>query len=235
MKLASMHVLKRVALGLVVAALSGAACLAWTIHRLTSVTEPEPGFVVGTRTALVVLDVQEEYTGSAARAPFPYANSEALIQRINALANHSAASDVAVVYVRQIYSDYLAQLVSLLFLGKRGWPASAGAELDRRLQLNANPVLDKPHADAFSSAQFRDFISSHQIGRLQLVGLDGAGCVDSTARSARARGLSVTVVQDAVASLEPDAALEKREDYAALGIKLESAQTLLTARAVATD
>ncbi len=224
-----MHILKRVAIVAALAVLSVGATLAFTIHRLTSVTEPEAGFVVGTRTALVVLDVQEEYTGSAARAPFPYANSEALIHRINALAKHSAASNVEVVYVRQIYSDKLAQLVSLLLLGKRGWPGSAGAQLDHRLSRSSDHVLDKPHADAFSSAEFRDFITTRQIGRLELVGLDGAGCVDSTARGARARGLRVTIVQDAVASLEPEAVAKKRQDYPALGIELESSQTLLSA------
>lgn len=202
--------------------------MALAIHRLTRVTEPEAGFMVGTRTALVVLDVQEEYTGSAARAPFPYAGNDALIERINALAKHSAATNVEVVYLKQVYSDALAQLVSLLFLGKRGWPGSAGTELDRRLVLSSDHVLDKPNSDAFSSAQFRDFITTRRIGRLELVGLDGAGCVDVTARSARARGMSVSVVQDAVASLEPNAVAEKRRDYAALGIELDSSQRLLS-------
>jgi nicotinamidase-related amidase len=107
--------------------------------------------------------------------------------------------------------------------------------LDHRLQPRSDHVLEKPHADAFSSPQFRDFITTRQIGRLQLVGLDGAGCVDATARGARAHGLSVTIVQDAVASLEPEAVAEKRQDYEALGIELESAQTLLSAHRIATD
>jgi nicotinamidase-related amidase len=203
--------------------------MAVAIHRLESVAEPEAGFVVGSRTALVVLDVQEEYTGSVARAPFPYADSEALIHRINTLAKHRAAAGVEVVYVRQLYSDDLAQLVSLLLLGKRGWPGSAGAELDHRLERSSEPVLEKPHADAFSSAQFRDFITTRQIGRLELVGLDGAGCVDTTARGARAHGLSVTIVQDAVVSLDLEAVAAKRQDYATLGIELTSMPTLLAA------
>jgi nicotinamidase-related amidase len=229
MRLPPLHILKRVAIVAAVAAASVGASLAVTMHRLTSVTDPEPGLVVGTRTALVVLDVQEEYTGHAARPPFPYADSETLIERINALTKHRAASNIEVVYVKQVYSDTLAQLVSLLLLGKRGWPGSAGAQLDPRLSRSSELVLEKPHADAFSSAQFRDFIVARQIGRLELVGLDGAGCIDVTARSAIARGLRVTIVQDAVASLEPDIVAQKRQDYPALGIELQSSQTLLSA------
>jgi nicotinamidase-related amidase len=229
MRLPPLHIVKRVAIVAAVAAASVGVSLAVTIHRLTSVTDPEPGFVVGTRTALVVLDVQEEYTGPTARAPFPYADSETLIERINALAKHRAASNLEVVYVKQVYSDTLAQFVSLLLLGKRGWPGSAGAQLDQRLSRSSELVLEKPRADAFSSAQFRDFIVARQIGRLELVGLDGAGCVDVTARSARARGLRVTIVQDAVVSLEPGVVAQKRQDYPALRIELESSQALLSA------
>lgn len=227
MRLPWVRGLKRVAMGAAAAALTVGAYLALAVHRLTSVTEPEAGLVVGTRTALVVLDVQEEYTGSVARAPFPYVGSEALIERINALAKHRAAANVDVVYIRQIYSDPTAQIVSLLLLGMRGWPGSAGAQLDHRLSPSSAPVLDKPYADAFSSASFRDFINTRHIGRLELVGLDGAGCIDATARGARARGLGVTVVQDAVASLDPDAVTEKRQDYAELGIELASSSALL--------
>src|SRR6478609_10021751 len=111
-----------------------ALALAWEIRKLDGVSAPEAGWSVGDQTALLVLDVQEEYTGSRARPPFPYPRAAELIARINGIARRSADSKAHVLYVRQVYSSWLARLVSTLFLGGRGKPGSPGAESDHRMQ-----------------------------------------------------------------------------------------------------
>ncbi|HYQ17579.1 MAG TPA: isochorismatase family protein, partial [Polyangiaceae bacterium] len=126
--------------------------LAWEIRGLDGVSAPAAASPVGEEIALLVLDVQEEYTGPAALPPFPYPRAGELIARINDIARRSAASKAHVLYVRQVYADPLARLVSTLFLGGRGRSGSAGAELDHRLQLASTDVIEKPAADAFSSA-----------------------------------------------------------------------------------
>lgn len=188
------------------------------VRRLDGVTTPESRSNPGTETALFVLDLQEEYTGPSALPPFPYAGSAELIERVNLLAKRSAESGVHVLYVRQVYSSKLSRLVSWLLLGKRGWPGSSGAELDQRLRLASDDIVDKPAADAFSSELVQEFVATHHVGKLWLVGLDGAGCIDRTARGARARGLSVSILDDAVVSLDAVKLRSLRSDYAAIGI-----------------
>ncbi len=211
-------------------AVSLALALAWEIRRLDGVVAPTTAFEGGTQTALLVLDVQEEYTGRAARPPFPYPASEQLIERINQIAQRSAQSGDHVLYVRQVYSSALARVVSRLLLGGRGRPGSAEAALDRRLRLASIHVADKPGADAFSSPAVRAFMTERHVGKLWLVGLDGAGCVDRTARGARARGISVSIFDDAVVSLDPAKVRALRADYAALEIELVSSAARLGSR-----
>jgi nicotinamidase-related amidase len=206
--------LKRAVVTGVVAFLLLVVALIAEIHRLEAITPPESSSAPGGETALLVLDIQEEYTGPAALPPFPYPGSAQLIDRVNQIAKRSAESGVHVLYVRQVYSRPLSRLVSWLLLGGRGWPGSSGSELDHRLRLASSDIAEKSGADAFSSARVRQFMATHHIGKVWVIGLDGTGCVDRTARGARARGLSVSILDDAVASLDAAKLRALRVDYA---------------------
>lgn len=210
------------------------AVLAYEIHWLTTPTEGQTqggALPVGSRKALVVLDVQEDYTGTTARAPFPYASAGELIARLNQLGARAAASDIDVIYVRQVFQRPLSKVVSHLLLGGTVLPGSIGAEFDRRLQRVTPHVFEKPRSDAFSSNAFETFVRSRDIGELILVGLDGAGCVDITARGARNRGLAVTILADAVVARDAADWRAKRQEYPTLGIRvLDSARFEFSAR-----
>jgi nicotinamidase-related amidase len=85
--------------------------------------------------------------------------------------------------------------------------------------------FEKPFSDAFSSQAFEEFVRARGIGELFLAGLDGAGCIDVTARGARQRGLSVTVLEDVVTSQNSERFRELKAEYPRLGIRvLSSAQ-----------
>jgi|GEM_PF-619903 len=167
--------------------------------------------------ALVIIDIQEDYTGIRARAPYPA--SEQLLLRINELSQRAADAGWPVVYVRQIFSRPLSQLVSRLMLGGDALESSPGAHFDRRLQLVSAHRFEKPFSDAFSSPAFEALIVKQSIGELYLVGLDGAGCVDRTARGALRRGLSVTLIEDAIATRDAAKYPQVQRDYRALGVR----------------
>jgi nicotinamidase-related amidase len=200
--------------------------IAWEIHVLTTPTQPEhvrPSS--GERRALLVVDVQEDYTGATARGRFPYPNSAEFIERLNALAERGEAAGLDVIYIRQVLRRPLSRLVSHLVLGSTALAGEPGAEFDRRLRLVSNDRFQKPFSDAFSSREFEAFVRARGIGELFLAGLDGAGCIDVTARGARQRGLSVTVLEDAVTSQSSERFQERKAEYPKLGIRvLSSAQ-----------
>jgi nicotinamidase-related amidase len=213
----------RVSLALVATLALLIGLIAWEIHVLTTPTQPEhvrPSS--GERKALLVVDVQEDYTGVTARGRFPYPNSAEFIERLNALVERAEAAGLDVIYVRQVLRRPLSRLVSHLVLGSTTLEGEPGAEFDRRLRLVSNHRFQKPLSDAFSSRAFEEFVLTRGIGELFLAGLDGAGCIDVTARGARQRGLSVTVLEDAVTSQSSERFSARKAEYPRLGIRVRS-------------
>jgi nicotinamidase-related amidase len=213
----------RVGLALVATLAVLIGLIAWEVHVLTTPTQPEhvrPSN--GGRKALLVVDAQEDYTGVTARGRFPYPDSADFIARLNALSERAKAAGLEVIYVRQVLRRPLSRLVSHLFLGSTTLEGAPGAEFDRRLRLVSNDRFQKPFSDAFSSRAFEEFVRARGIGELFLAGLDGAGCIDVTARAARQRGLSVTVLEDAVTSQSRERFRERKTEYPKLGIRVLS-------------
>lgn len=144
--------------------------------------------------ALLVIDVQEDYTGLKGKQPVPYPNVEPQIAVINGLISKASKAGVRVVYIRQIFDDnFISQL-----LGGRTIEGKPGAELDGRVNLVNRNDFTKKFSDAFSNPQLDAFLTGDQVVELYLVGLDAAYCVYNTARGALNRGYKVTVVKDAI-------------------------------------
>ena len=144
--------------------------------------------------ALLVIDVQEDYTGLKGKQPVLYPNVEPQIAVINGLISKASKAGVRVVYIRQIFDDnFISQL-----LGGRTIEGKPGAELDGRVNLVNRNDFTKKFSDAFSNPQLDAFLTGGQVNELYLVGLDAAYCVYNTARGALNRGYKVTVVKDAI-------------------------------------
>lgn len=146
--------------------------------------------------ALLVIDVQEDYTGLKGKQPILYKNVEPQIAVINTLIDKASKSDARVIYIRQIFDDnFLSQL-----LGGRTIEGKPGTELDSRINVVSKYDFTKKFSDAFSNPQLDEFLIRNQVNELYLVGLDAAYCVHNTARGALNRGYKVTIVKDAIMS-----------------------------------
>jgi nicotinamidase/pyrazinamidase len=144
--------------------------------------------------ALLVIDVQEDYTGITGRKPPLLKNIESQVNNINTLIEKASKLGMQVVYIRQIYDN---NFITRRFIGRtiEGLP---GTEVDGRIKvINGNDFTKKIY-DAFSNPKLEAFLIKNQVDELYLVGLDAAYCVFYTARGALNRGYKVTVVEDAV-------------------------------------
>jgi nicotinamidase/pyrazinamidase len=146
--------------------------------------------------ALLVIDVQEDYTGLKGKQPVPYPNAGEQIAVINKLINKASASGIQVVYIRQLFDN---NLITRTFIGRsiEGLP---GVELDGRIKVINRNDFTKKISDAFSNPQLEAFLIKNRVDGLYLVGLDAAYCVHKTALGALNRGYKVTVVDDAIMS-----------------------------------
>ncbi len=145
--------------------------------------------------ALLVIDVQEDYTGLKGKQPIMYKNVEPQLAAINGVIHKASNSGARVIYIRQICDD---NFISRLLGGGRAIEGKPGTELDSRINVVSRNDFTKKLSDAFSNPQLDNFLISNQVNELYLVGLDAAYCVYNTARGALNRGYKVKIVKDAI-------------------------------------
>jgi len=145
------------------------------------------------RKALVVLDIQEGYTGTDNRQPVTAPPPQGMIATVNRLIEQAAGAGVEVVYIRQVFSNNL-------FVRLHGGRRQGRVVIDRRIKVINNNDFEKNRTDAFSSRLFEQLLIDRHVDELYLVGVDAAYCVYYTALGALRRGYRTTVVSDAVKS-----------------------------------
>ncbi|MBI5847266.1 MAG: cysteine hydrolase [Nitrospirae bacterium] len=173
---------------------------------------PEP------RKALVVLDIQEGYTGTAARQPVTRPPTGGMLFIVNSLIDKAAESGMEVAYIRQVFSNNL-------FVRLHGGRRQGRVIIDRRIKVINENDFEKNRTDAFSSRQFEQFLIDRHVNELFLVGVDAAYCVFYTALGALNRGYKVTVVTDAVLSRKKMEAVLER--YRRKGIAVMTSEELI--------
>ncbi len=172
------------------------------------------------RKALLVIDVQEDYTGQG-KQPVLFKDAQKQITTINMLIGNATKAGMEVVYVRQIFDN---NFVTRHFIGRtiEGQP---GTELDSRIWMINQNDFTKRISDAFSNPQLEEYLVNNQVDELYLTGLDAAYCVYYTALGALNRGYKVTVVKDAIMTRKNMSDILKR--YEKKGILLTSSGEML--------
>lgn len=176
--------------------------------------------------ALLIIDVQEDYTGSTAKPPFPYKDSGRLITTVNNLIHEANKKNVLVIYIKQEFDGILGRIFSKILAGGTAIKGNAGAEIDKRISIISNNSFSKPAGDAFSNPKLESFLIDHQVAELYITGLDAEYCVYLTAKGALNRGYRVNIITDSIllrAQKKWDKLLEK---YRKDGINLMSSHEL---------
>jgi nicotinamidase/pyrazinamidase len=150
------------------------------------------------RKALLVIDIQEDYTGTSARPSSPYlGEAPAVIARVNGVIDAAIKKDMVIVYIRQEFEGFAGKAFSML-IGGATLKGTPGAALDKRVMLASKNNLTKPKGDAFTNPQLDALLISNRVNEIYLTGLDAAYCVHSTARGALNRGYRVNIITDAI-------------------------------------
>jgi nicotinamidase-related amidase len=132
--------------------------------------------------ALLVIDVQR---GLFDTRP-PPAEADAVIARINALAERARAAGAAVIFVQHEAAGTPLQH------GGEGWA------LDPRLQVrDGDRYVRKTTPDSFLRTDLQAQLQALGVDRLVVAGYASEFCVDTSVRRAAALGYPVTVAADA--------------------------------------
>ncbi len=172
------------------------------------------------RAALLVIDIQEDYTGTTAKPPLPYKNAKRLIDIVNQVIARAAAKDMPVVYIRQEFGKW-ARFIP----GAAAIKGTPGSMIDARVRRVSPHEFPKKIGDAFSNPGLGALLVANRVDHVYLVGLDVEYCVHSTARGALNRGYTVTVLTDAVALQNEEKWDALLKEYHEEGIRLIESAT----------
>ena len=148
--------------------------------------------------AVFVIDIQEDFTGTTAKPPFPYKDSRQLIETVNKITEAASKQGIPVIYIRQELDGFIGNLISNIFAGGISKKGNPGTEIDKRVNIVSSNIFPKLKSDAFSNQKLEEYLTANQINELYLTGLDAAGCVHNTALGALNRGYAVNIIQDAI-------------------------------------
>jgi nicotinamidase-related amidase len=147
------------------------------------------------RTALLIVDLQEDYTGPQPKKR--YKDGDRIVAVSNALLEQAQAKGTPVVYIKNVIDNP----VLAAFAGGINAPGSPGTEMDRRLRkVPGARTFTKNRPDAFSNPELDAFLRENHVDHVLLTGLDAAYCVNATARGGLNRGYKVTIILEGIAT-----------------------------------
>ena len=137
------------------------------------------------KTALLVIDVQNEYFGSA-NGKFDQFNVDAIAQDIAKHAQSVSDNGTLVIGVQHIMAEDYPLFAK----------CSHGAELYSSVAsvLANKPLVQKAHADSFLNTGLLDILKEHDIEQVDVCGIMTQNCVTHTALSPLAKGYKIRVL-----------------------------------------
>lgn len=226
MEEAEMKTVKKVLIGVGVVVLLIVGILGYAVLSMLAPTKGTPiEQYEKPQKAVLVIDVQEDYTGTTARRR--YEGAEQLITTINTVMNHAMKQSQIPVYVRQEFEGALGTLYSSVVGGGTALKGTPGAQIDARVEILAENEFTKPKGDAFSNPELDTFLRAERVNELYIMGLDGIFCVDKTVNGALNRGYRVTVITDAVVTYFPKQWEKLLQKYKERGVTLITSQEFL--------
>jgi nicotinamidase-related amidase len=133
--------------------------------------------------ALLVLDV----VNAIFELPVPLYDPDGFVERVRDLLDRARAKRVPVVHFRHLGLE-----------GSRFAPGGRGRELDARVAAVAGEVvLDKREPDMFVGTLLAEVLAERGVDEVVICGFATEGCIDSTVRSAWAKGFKVVLASGA--------------------------------------
>ena len=143
--------------------------------------------------ALLVIDMQEVTVGRNHADFFKYDNE--LLDRVNTVISNSDAA--VVVYIKNLMKNNLINKLAPV----KVFDNTPEAELAKDLLILSDFIFSKYTGDAFSNSEFSEFLKNNGIDTVELIGVDGGGCVALTALGACENNYKVILNTSAIGTM----------------------------------
>ncbi|MDD6797417.1 MAG: cysteine hydrolase [Clostridia bacterium] len=163
--------------------------------------------------ALIVIDMQEITVGKNHAQMFFYDTD--LLSRINEKIKQT--DDVEVYYIKNLMKpNRLNRLAPV-----QVYQGSPEGELVDGLSVVSNNIFEKYKPDAFSNKLFVKDLKSRNITEIEIVGVDGGGCVAYTALGAAKNGYAVTLNKKCIGTMFKKQELKLRKKLERAGVSFQ--------------
>ena len=152
--------------------------------------------------ALLVIDMQNVCVGEEHDTYFKYDN-ETLIKSVNEVID-SYESEM-VVYIKNVMKKNIINKLAPF----QAYEGTKEVELVGGLNVVSEYIFTKYEGNAFSNPKLGDFLKEQNIESVEVVGVDGGGCVALTALGALKEGYKVIVNESAIGTMFE----KKKEKY----------------------
>lgn len=143
--------------------------------------------------ALLVIDMQNVCVGDKHSAYFKY--DTGLINKVNDVIDANQSNTI--VYIRNIMKKNLINKLAPF----QAYEGTEEAELVGGLHIVSDNIFTKYEGNAFSDPALNAFLKENQIECVEVIGVDGGGCVALTALGAVKEGYKVTVNETAIGTM----------------------------------
>lgn len=148
--------------------------------------------------ALLVIDIQEDYTGVNASEKTRYKGADELVIRVNKIIGECRRNDIDLIYIKQEFEGFIPILLTKLFSHGTAIKGMPGTEFDKRLNIVSKNCFSKSMPSAFSNSELKMYLKRKGIEELYIVGLDGQFCVKETAKGAIKEKYRVNLINNAI-------------------------------------
>ena len=148
--------------------------------------------------ALLVIDLQEDYTGVNASENLRYKDADQLVIRVNKIIEECTKNDIDLIYIKQEFEGVIPILLTKLFSHGSAIKGTPGAEFDKRLNIVSKNCFSKSMPSSFSNSELKKYLEENKIEELYIVGLDGQFCVKETVKDAIKEKYRVNLINNAI-------------------------------------
>ena len=146
------------------------------------------------KTALILIDFQNDYFSSFDSAKFALSNTEAAANQGAKLLAAFRERNLPVVHVRHEFRDNDAPF----FL-----PGSEGAKIHKSVtEITGEPVVLKHQINSFRDTNLKAVLDGQDVENVVIVGAMTHMCVDAVTRAAKDLGYNCAIAHDACATLD---------------------------------
>jgi nicotinamidase/pyrazinamidase len=173
--------------------------------------------------ALLIIDVQEDFTGEDAKMPVDSKQAQIMIGNLNKIVDSSNEKNLELIYIGNEYSKYDILNFFRNFACIKG---TDGTKMDKNLHIKSQYYFSKNKGNAFSNPSLIDFLNEHQISQIYISGLYAEACIYATVKGAIKNGFQATILTDCIATKTEKKRVDMIGKYKKLGVKTITSEQL---------